>query len=223
MTGTFGGVDSRWYVSPALFPFVTLFVITVCTLMLFRRALKENGFEQFFALRTWVGDWTKTINKDRWYVILVLCLYIYVFVPSIDFFLATAMFLYALTFRFYVENEKLSKWIFNANLLGVGIVFLVRLFDSDSFYLLSQDSTLNEPQILHTDIGIILLLVVSTFKFLQVTQGDSKTRWHVLLTALFVPLFLMFSFNFLLQVPMPVEYGTVIKGMEFLWYDVFNL
>lgn len=223
MTGSFGGVDSRWYVSPALFPMVTLVVLVVTTLMLLVRAVRANGHKSFLSLKGWFGDISQSINRDRWYVITTLALYIYLYIPSVDFFLATSLFLFTLTLRFYIENTALSSWVKLANVIAVIAIFVMRLIDSETFFILSQESALNEPLIFHTDLVFIALISITILKFWFATTGQSTLRWHLLLTTLFVPLFLMFSFNFLLQVPMPVEYGTVIKGLEFIWYDIFNL
>jgi hypothetical protein len=223
MTGSFGGVDSVWYVSPALFPLITLLVLVVTSSMLLVRAIRANGHKSFFSGSSWIGDLTKPINKDRWYVIFALALYIYLYVPSVDFFLATSLFLFTLTLRFHIEQASLAAWMIKANWIAILAVFVMRYIDENSLFILSQNSTLNEPLIFHTDLAFIAIITITIIKFWLATSGQKTLRSHLLLTTLLVPLFLMFSFNFLLQVPMPVEYGTVIKGLEFIWYDIFSL
>ncbi|BEU05306.1 hypothetical protein OAG1_41060 [Agarivorans sp. OAG1] len=222
MSGSFGGVDSRWYVSPALFPFILLLVLSIASSILLVNAIRSAGHREFFKLQRWLGDNTKSINRDRWYVIAALCLYIYLYVPSLDFYLATVMFLLSLCLRFYTQEPLLSRIVVQANLALGLFIFAMRWMFAEQFYWLAMDATVNETLILASDIGAVLAVGVCLL-CLYLSPVSQNKRRHILLTVLAVPLLLVFSFNFLLQVPMPVEYGSVIKAMEFIWYELLGL
>ncbi len=222
MSGSFGGVDSRWYVSPALFPFILLLVLSIASSILLFNATKNAGHGEFFKLSRWIGDNRKVINRDRWYVIAALSLYIYLYIPSLDFYLATVMFLLSLCLRFYVDNNKLKNVIIQANLALSLFILAMRWMFAPQFYWLAMEATVDESLILACDVGAIIAIVVCLL-LLWLSPVSQQKRHHILITALAVPLLLVFSFNFLLQVPMPVEYGSVIKLMEYIWYEILAL
>ncbi|WP_146492817.1 tripartite tricarboxylate transporter TctB family protein [Vibrio cyclitrophicus] len=221
MTGSFGGVASHWFVSPALFPMTLLLILLVASSMLFIKVFKETPQKGFFRLDGWIGDLAKPINRERWYVILTLCIYIYLYIPSIDFFLATVLFLMTLCFRYYSDDPVLKSCMIFINALVVSYILLIRFLMSESFYFLSMDASFNEDMIAYSDLGVCLAIVTSLIVLLK-SRNPINKKQHLVVASIVVPLFLVFSFNFILQVPMPVEYGGVIKSMEFVWYDVLN-
>ena len=220
MTGDFGGVDSRWYVSPALFPLVLLILLFVLSAYLIFVAIKANGTEQFLKLDQWIGNYKLTVDRDRWFVIIQLSLYIYITIPSMDFYLATVLFLSSLTIRFFLENTALNRIAKLVCLWSFIAVLVSRLLSEAGFFWFSLEATVDEKQLLFTDIAVIIGLVFLLVRTWQLNTRNNNKALFV--TILLVPLFLVISFNFLLQVPMPVEYGTVIKGLEFIWYDILN-
>lgn len=222
MSGSFGGVDSRWYVSPALFPFILLLVLSIASSLLLLNAIKSAGHSEFLKLSRWIGDSSKAINRDRWYVIAVLSLYIYLYIPSLDFYLATVMFLLSLCLRFYVGNQKLASMVTHANLALSLFILAMRWMFAPQFYWLAMEATVDESLIFACDIGATLA-IAGCVLLLWLSPVSQQQRRHILITALAVPLLLVFSFNFLLQVPMPVEYGSVIKLMEYIWYEILDL
>ncbi|MCF7353169.1 hypothetical protein [Vibrio sp. CK2-1] len=222
MDGTFGGVDSKWYVSPALFPLVLLSLLTVSCLYLLFKSYPSISFQSMFSFSSWLGKLDSAVNTNRWYVILILSLYIYFYIPSSDFYLATVVFLLSMFSRFYTDNAVVKRSSFFINILLLSIILISRLVFSEEFYFISLDVSYDEKLILSSDLGMLTSIVLLTL-LLVVNDVDKKKKINILIVSIIVPLVLVFTFNFLLQVPMPVEYGNVIMGMEYIWYDILNL
>lgn len=222
MSGTFGGVENQWYVSPALLPLILLVLLIVSSLYVLFRSIKDFGYQDFSKITSWLGSYESLVNRDRWFVILMISIYIYVYIPSVDFYLATVVFILSLYFRFYIEKERLSALLLVGNILMIFYIMGVRTLLSDDFSFFLMQASSNERMIFLSDLGMMLLIFISTMT-LVLSQVDFYKIKNVFLLALFLPLVLVSVFNFFLQVPMPVEYGTVIKGLEYIWYDIFNL
>lgn len=219
MTGNYGGVESQWYVSPALFPLVLLTLLALCTFYLLMVAIRSKGFQSVFAPEGWLGSMSDPVNRARWYVIGALCVYVYVAIPAMDFYLATSAFLYTLLIRFYLENPRLTQAALAFNGSLVISVLVIRATFADSFYWVSLNVVTNETQLLLTDALVALGLLGLS---IGIIRTPSRPR-YVFRTVLITPLFLVVAFNFFLQVPMPVEYGSVIRALEWVWYDLMNL
>lgn len=221
MTGSFGGVESHWFVSPALFPMMLLITLLSASVMLCIRAYKETTEKKLLRLDGWIGDMAQPINRERWYVIITLCVYIYLYIPSIDFYLATVMFLMTLCCRYYLNDAILKYCMIFLNAMVIIYLLIVRYLFSGKFYFISMEASVDEFSILYSDIGVIVAIVSGLIIMLRSSESRRRKK-HIAITALVVPLVLLMSFNFILQVPMPVEYGSIIKSMEFVWYELLN-
>lgn len=224
MSGSFAGVENQWYISPALFPFVVCGLLTMCSVILLYKAVLHNGTQQFFNLKGWIGNWQSDQIKDRWYVIWNLLSYVYVFIPSIDFYLASVFFLFSLTSRFYhaTRHSLVFTPIIQTLLAAVLIGIKLNVDPSEEINVLSINQ--HDTAIFYSDMaGSIALVCVFVLNWLlPEKQNRSKAITHTILT-LVAPLLLVLIFTFLLYVPMPVEYGTVSQFLSYLVYDVLGI
>ncbi|MDU0355012.1 hypothetical protein RS130_14855 [Paraglaciecola aquimarina] len=224
MSGNYGGVENQWYVSPALFPLLLLAALFLCCTVLLISAVRQNGTRHFFSVGHWLGDHTNQLVLDRWLIIGLLIEFVYVLVPSTDFYLATTVFVASLTSIFYLQLAHSRKWVVTLNMLLTLVLVITRL-------VLNEDSTVSlldindlENSILYCDIFVALTLFILLTWQLNTGFAQQKTKvlYH-LIAVLFVPLVLVMIFSFLLYVPMPVEYGTVISFLNWLVYQQLGI
>ncbi len=223
MTGSYGGVESQWYVSPALFPLILVSVLLASSALLLITAIKARGYRDVFNYKGWIGDFGQSINRDRWFVIIQLLLYIYIFIPSCDFFLCTANFLLAITFRFYLSNSALMLPLYATQTIAVAGLFGLRASLLDEFYFFSMEIVSDEKLIAWSDSLLAGMIAINCLTLLLFSKAEKIKIVYLLATCLLVPLILVFVFTFLLQVPMPVEYGSVSLFLQWLWYDKLGM
>lgn len=221
MSGSYGGVENQWFVSPALFPLIVIGLLILCSVLLLLKSLKNNGYRQFTVAKGWIGDWQESRVQNRWYVIGTLLFYVYIYIPSVDFYIASVLFLASLTQHFYHQSMH-SFWriicihvVLSATLILIKFSF--SLYDDTHWLTVNQD----QPVIMYSDIAgataIFLLLAMNLFLPIQQNLKKACIQSSVIV---FVPLVLIVIFTFVLYVPMPVEYGSVSTFLYYLVYDV---
>lgn len=224
MSGSYGGVDNQWFVSPALFPLSILTALFICCAVLLISAVKQQGYQHFFSLQHWLGDKNNQVVLDRWLIIGLLIEYVYLLIPSTDFYLATTIFVISLISIFYLQLQHCRKVTLIANLLLSLCVLTIRLgLDEDSSSSFFTANAIDEL-ILYCDIctGLCLLFFI-TWQLLSTAAVTKKKVLYSLIASIFVPLVLVMIFGFLLYVPMPVEYGNVISALNWLVYEQLGL
>lgn len=223
MSGDYGGVENQWFVSPALFPLIVLSVLLICALILIARAVRDGGHQQLFLLRDWFGDFRNTVTRDKWYVIALLIFYIYIYVPSVDFYLATVLFLMSLMLRFYIGYQRLVIYILYTHYGLITLLLIIRYRLAEEFYFLPSYAASDESLILYSDIACGLAIAALVATFLVERRCARRKLINMLLACALVPLLLVIVFNYLLYVPMPVEYGSVMVLLNYLTYDLLQI
>lgn len=224
MSGSYAGVENQWFASPALFPLIVIGLLLLCSCILLFKAIKQKGFTQFGDLKTWLGDWQQSRIKERWYVIFNLVIFVYVYIPSIDFYLASILFLMSLTSQFYYKSKncliRLTLLHIVLSAVLIGIKLNINAYEDTNWLSMNQDETV----ISYSDMAAtISILIVFALNWIMPEVKDFKKARTQTLVVLFVPLILVVVFTFLLFVPMPVEYGTVSNFLSYLAYDVLSL
>tara|TARA_R110000744_G_scaffold123682_3_gene229084 strand:+ start:17364 stop:18167 length:804 start_codon:yes stop_codon:yes gene_type:complete len=222
MTGSYGGVENQWYVSPALFPLLVLSILILLSGILTIKVWKECDY---FNART--ADSATEITKDRktsdkWYVITLLCVYVYVYIPSADFYLATCLFLLSLMLRFYLQLTGILRGVLYVHIPLTIVLLGVRSANSDIFSWFLADSIVDEPLILINDLCCTAALCVLLLASVINLKDKPAKLVRVWVYSLLIPLILICAFSFLLYVPMPVEYGSVSSFLNYLVYDILG-
>ena len=224
MSGDYAGVESQWYVSPALFPLVILSCLLLCSLILLVKSLRAQGYKAFFSVSVWFGNHLEKRIRDRWLVILLLIVYVYGLIPSVDFYLASVVFLLSLTSRFYYEIKQSFLVITSTN---VGL--MLALYFIKMHWLMAEEVTylsINQAEnvIFWSDCCAVFFISILLLKniFNPCTSDTRKLITNSVVT-LMVPLVLVMVFSYLLFVPMPVEYGSVVSMLDNLIYEVLVL
>lgn len=206
MTDSYGGVTNAWYVSPALFPLSIAVTLGLVSLLLLRRAILDGGARRReSASKSRSKAFFPASASCRVAVIMAFIgLYVYSFVPSVDFALASALFLFLFITPFYIEKVALIP------LTLIGAVIACVLITLLSHRPTSQQYTLDL-------VAIATLLTVATIAWwlLRRTPSECRKLRTVVLVSIAVPLVLVPIFRFFLLVPLPVE-GLVIDTMQAL-------
>jgi hypothetical protein len=203
MTNSYGGVDSVWYVSPALFPLLIASALVIMAIVLLRRAIVDGGARRAWADRHLLMQGWRNERVQR-LVIIVACIagYVYGLVSYVDFFIASTLFLGAFTVPFYLDRSALFTPTLIC-LLGTSLfVFVVRRDE------LVPGSTLDS-------VMLIVYCVMAIWTWVLV-RGDCDLvrKWRIsMLVSLATPLILVPGFKFGLLVPLPVE-GLAINTMS---------
>lgn len=232
MTGSYGGVENQWFVSPALFPLFVLgilvFLSFVLTVMAFRavREKREHDIEQSTDKAGLCAQQRHTvIGKlgDKGYIIGLLCSYVYVYIPSADFYLVTCLFLLSLMMRFHVSLPRPQSWALHIHLPLVLVLLGLRLGYDEPFSWFLAEAIVDESHILVNDVCCAAALCILLQISVNQLKSTPKKLLRLLSFAFFIPLIVICLFSFALYVPMPVEYGTVSSFLNYLFYDVIGL
>lgn len=223
MSGSYGGVENQWYVSPALFPLVVLFILLVCSIILGVRAFLDGGHADLTNISTWFGDVNDTRSWDRAYVIVTLILYVYMFIPSLDFYLATVLFLLSLTLRFYFQCHAVRVLGLSLQCVLMLALLVLRIAVLGEYFFFSSVALTDSQMILYSDISAVVA-IGGYGVFLTINFREHSTKiFQLLMTSFLVPIILIIVFTYLLYVPMPVEYGSVMTLLNILVYDILGI
>jgi phage shock protein PspC (stress-responsive transcriptional regulator) len=215
MKDSYGGVESVWYVSPALFPlFIGGGIILMGTALLIN-SIRTGGAAAVIARiksKDKIAPDNKTIRVLT--VVLTLVSFIYIYIPNVDFALSIALFLFALCTAFYPDHDEFRRKFIIHYIIGTA-VFLILIATGLSDVL---------KGILKYNMDILTLLF---YIYLNIAGRRLAKRFdipvkllrQVTITSIVVPLILCPIFRYFLLVPLPVE-GGIIKLMNLLYYTL---
>ncbi len=213
MKDSHAGVINVWYVSPALFPLIVAVSIILMALALCRRAIKDGGAGRLLADIRRLSLNPSEGTTRFFAIVLVICVYVYLMIPRIDFFLSTTVCLFVFTSFFYLDDRRFLKRLLLFYLAGSLVITLL--------YLTGAAKTLTTGYRYAMDLVVFLFLICYALFGRYVVRGDIVQRKRLkttVIVSLVVPLILVPSFMYLLLVPMPTE-GLIIELMNMLRYS----
>lgn len=221
VSSSYGGVKNVWYVSPALFPFIIGGSMLLLSILLAFVAVKEVGMESIkkrvghFGDDGLVGTILKERNLRYLAILSFFIFYVYVFIPRIDYFLATFHFLLVFMSIFYFDDYSLLKKLYKFYLIGSMTFLAYFLLNIDQLFMVIPN---------FTDYLFILFIAVYYFYTRSVINSpDLKHKFSVsLILSFLVPLVIVPLFKYFLLVILPYE-GVVVKLMNLIAYDILGL
>ncbi|MFZ0133682.1 MAG: hypothetical protein WAK95_14170 [Desulfobacterales bacterium] len=221
MKGSWGGVQNVWYVSPALFPLFVGGMIMLLGALLIRIALKQVGFKELARVVRWLGGpeavrFLKTAPLIRFYAAVVLLFgFVFLYIPRVDFFLGSVLFLEVFISMFYFDNDGLLKKLFFFYLAGT-IAFII--------FLASGPARALVPVLHHPNDWFALVFIIGyciyAWQLIRDIPGLRKKYKISLILSVAAPFLIGPIFKYLLLVPMPKE-GLVVALMDALRYWEF--
>lgn len=218
LEGSYAGVESVWYVSPALFPIIVGVALIVLGVVLLLNSIRTGGAQYFL----------QTISSSRVFkqkleisdsiirfisILIALFSFIYLYIPRVDFFITTVLFLSFFISIFLFEDMRLLKkltWFY----VGGSVVFII-IFASDI------DKVINSYFRFFTDIfALIFLLAFIIYTYLTIKHYPElkiSTLYTVVGVSFLVPLLICPIFRYFLLIPLPKE-GLVIELMHSIYY-----
>jgi hypothetical protein len=218
---SYGGVDNRWYVSPALFPFIISFFIVVLGVISLGNAIRELGREKLKEMARILVQRLSTREKLEPKVfriigvMLLLLFYVYLFIPRVDFFLSSFLMLTTFITAYYYDVDALTRKLMRFYLFGA-LGFTL-------YFLVGLGNIVNGLFVHGTDVLALLFIIVFIIYSRVLAGGDAglKRRFRIsLTTGLLVPLLLCPIFKYALLIPLPEE-GGIIRLMDYIRYTLF--
>lgn len=218
MKDSYGGVQNVWYVSPALFPLFVGTMLVVIGAVLFLVALKQAGLGAALEMlaeafrRNEQGQIFSDSSQRFMGIGLIFIYFVYIYVPMVDFYISTLLFLAVFTMMFHLDDMAILRRLLA--LYSLGSLALLVFFASGlsqamaGFYEFTGDI-----------LALILLLLVVAFGWILVKADlDLVRKYKVCLVISFVaPTFLCPVFKYFLLVPLPFE-GMATELMEYIRY-----
>ena len=208
MTDSYGGVQNVWYVSPALFPLIIGLLLFILALVLVGNALVFHG---------WSAVWRdKNVIQTRpgrgvlrfFGVVVFFSAFVYAYIPNVDFFIASVLFLFTFISGYYLERK---------DVLIINIIFYTLIAGA----LLLITKITGEPTNHWLTDGLTTFGLFSLFLISQNARNEDETYVKklrvALLVSILVPAILCPIFKFGLLVPLPSE-GIYIELMEQIKY-----
>ena len=218
LTDSWAGAQDVWYVAPAVFPLFVGAVLTLLGITLTVIALRAVGIAVVFDVLRWLLSaelviFLKKPATIRFFAIIILfSTLVYLFIPRVDFFVCTILYLIVFISMFYFDDDMLLKKMLGFYLSGSVafiILFLMKIPESiDKFCSYSEDL-----------FGLIFIIAYCVYTKLLIgdKQELQKKFWIALIIAIVVPLTVGSIFKYLLMVPMPRE-GLIGSVMDALRY-----
>ncbi len=215
MKDSYGGVQSVWYVSPALMPLFVGGGILVLGTILLLHSIRKGGAASFIQSVKHASEMKLTTKTKRILTVLLgFSTLIYLFIPHVDFYLSLTLFLSFICSAFYADSEEfrssLTRRYFSGSLLFV--LLIVTGFDKVLMGIFKYNLDI---------LALMFLIYINIYsgKKGRRLSIDRKIFRQVTLVSLLVPLILCPLFRYFLLVPLPVE-GGIIKLMNLAYYAI---
>lgn len=219
LSGTYLGVDSAWYVSPALMPIMIGVAMILLAVAILLFAIKQGGWE---LLKSNLSERKKepVFNEStvRMLATLIpLFWLVFVHLRMLDFCIAVALYLTYTISVFYFEDYEVIK----ESLKFYSILMLINLVVRVTGLYIILDNIF----VFTTDILAVIELIVLIFYIRKkALKSDNKEvlikKFHVALrVSLITPILVASIFRFALRIPMPKE-GFIMNFMYLIYYAI---
>ena len=216
---SYGGVDSVWYVSPALMPIIIGIAIILLSVAILLYAIKQEGWQLLKA--TYEERKKDPIFNEstvRMLATLIpLFTLVFVHLRMLDFCIAVALYLTYTISVFYFEDYKILKDSLKFYSIIVAINLIVRITTLntilDGFFVFTTDI-----------LALIELIILIIYLRKKVYKSDIKEilikKYHQALgVSLITPIVIAAIFRFALRIPMPKE-GFIMNFMYLIYYAI---
>ncbi len=204
MTDSYGGVQNVWYVSPALFPLIIGLLLLILSLVLVGNAIAQVGWSNVWFIKRQKNRQKHRLDLRFFAIVLFFSLFVYAYIPYVDFFIASAFFLFVFISGYYLERR---------DILIINVLFYAVI--AGALYIFININ--GEPAIHWITDGLTTFGLFSLFLINLNALGGEVFSRKKLRTALYVsilvPSVLCPIFRFGLLVPLPSE-GIYIDLME---------
>ncbi len=216
---SYGGVESVWYVSPALMPIIIGIAMILLSISILIYGIKQGGLD---IIKKGIEKRKQepVLNEDtvRMLATLVpLFWLVFVHLTMLDFCLAVGLYLTFTISVFYFEDFKILK-----EALGFySIILLINLI----IKITSVNVMLDSMFVFTTDILAtieLIILIIYIRKKIKVSENYETLNIkykHAIRVSIITPLAVAAIFRFALRIPMPKE-GFIMNFMYLIYYAI---
>lgn len=215
---SYAGVDSAWYVSPALMPLIIGAAMILLAVYIIVYGFQHGGVE---AIKTMLAERKgKKFLSDaniRYAAVLVpLISLVYLNLTRIDFFLAIVLFLVYIITVFHIDDLRIMRKL--TFLYTAEMMFFLLLVISGLDTLITKLYAYSNDIIALVYIATIIIVF---WRNIRAAGNDlykkrfSQAMWMTWMT----PVILVPIFRYLLRVPLPFE-GIVVNAMSLVYYAI---
>lgn len=223
MKDSWGGVMNVWYVSPAIMPIAIAVAIILLSVALLVHSVREVGLAELKAVAVRFAH--RAVRKPSEGNIMFFAMasqflfWVYLYIPRIDFFLNSVLFLMAFISMFYFGSIRLLKRVWIVYLIGAAF-FLA--YYATGIGAAAYAAFKYSGDVLMLVFLIVFSVVVNRLVALEIGDPVERRRRfrNMLLISILFPLFICPVFKFFLQVPLPYE-GGIIGLMGLVKYRLF--
>ena len=217
LTGSYGGVKSVWYVSPALCPIIIGVVIIFLSISVFTYAWKHDGVK--LLIEKWTARRKESFfneNTIRFLSVLVPMFgLVYVDLSRMDLLFSVFLYLAFTISVFYIDDSGTRKNTLVVYSICMVLNVILAVVGFEKLFLYSFDIVgLMESVIL------VVTLLTNIKRSRLEDKGDArkKVRTACIVGAL-LPIFIEAVFRFGLRVPMPCE-GSMMNLLYLIYYAI---
>jgi hypothetical protein len=214
---SYAGVNSVWYVSPALFPLIIGAAMILLAIAIFSFAMKNGGMA---ALKSSVAalKGTRLLSDAniRYAAVLVALLsMVYVNLKMVDFYLTIVLYLVFTITVFYLDDVRIMRSVFYLYFIEMSILLILRVTGLavvlDKLFYYFVDS------IALVMIIVLLVRMVALIRKSEQAPVYRKKFRQAMLMSWITPFFVVIIFRYMLRVPLPKE-GAVVNVMSMIYY-----
>ncbi|PKL06661.1 MAG: hypothetical protein CVV53_03120 [Spirochaetae bacterium HGW-Spirochaetae-9] len=213
---SYAGVDSVWYVSPALLPIIIGVAILLLSGAIFLHALKNGGWATLKAsiINRKKVNFLSDANIRYAGVLVPLIAMVYLNITRIDFFITVILFLVFTISVFHLDDLLIMRKAVYLYTAEMGIILLLAIFGLDkklvALFVYSLDII---ATLMIASMVILLAVLVRKSGKPEHRKKLRQAMWMSFMT----PVFIVPLFRFILRVPLPVE-GAVVNLMSEIYY-----
>lgn len=215
---SYAGVDSVWYVSPALMPLIIGAAMLLLSITIFLHARRNGGMESLKAI--WASRGKNKFLSDsniRYACVLVpLVSFVYLNLTRIDFFLSIVLYLGFTITVFHLDNPAIMRKTLLVYTVETCVVLLLTVFGLDKVLAKLFNYSLDILALAM----IISIIAVLQHQIKKSGNPNYKKKFRSAMWMTFItPLFIVPIFRYMLRVPLPRE-GAVVDLMSLLYYSI---
>jgi len=219
---SYGGVDSVWYVSPALLPIIISVAMILLAIAILLFGIKEGGLDlikkQREQRKTEPFCTEPVIRLIGTLVPLIAMVFINLLIY--DFCLVIALYLTFTIEVFYLEDMSIMK--------PVLILYLIMTAINALIYATGLAPIMDNAFFFGSDfvaLAELIILFVSIKKYIkknnnpEVVKNNMTKYYQAMRVSLITPLLAVMVFRFFLRIPMPKE-GLIMNFMYLIYYAI---
>lgn len=215
LAGKYAGIENQWYVSPGLVPIFVCGSLLAMSIGLLIFAVREGGLQALVETVTNFEIKDKEETARFWIILVELTLFVFLYIPRVDFFAAIVLFLFYTIAGYHFGDHKFLLKLTLVYLVNSVLIFLTAV---SGLLALMPESF---PYLL--DVFTLCTVGVMTVLALQFCKEKGKEYmayfWQALSISWITPLVIVPVFSYKLFVLMPHK-GVIIDYLDLIFYSI---